>query len=48
MYVFIFGCAGSLSLFPGFSRVEASEDCSLVAVHGLLIAVAPLVAEHRL
>ena len=32
----------------GFSLVAASRGCSLVAVHGLLIAVASLVAEHRL
>ena len=32
----------------GFSLVAASRGCSLVAVHVLLIAVASLVAEHRL
>ena len=32
----------------GFSLVAASRGCSLVAVHGLLIVVASLVAEHRL
>ena len=31
-----------------FSRVLESEDYILVAVQGLLIAVASLVAEHRL
>ena len=38
IYLFIFGCAGSL----------AACGLSLVTVHGLLIAVASLVAEHRL
>ena len=33
---------------PGFCLVAASEGYSLVAVLGLLIAVASLVAEHRL
>ena len=32
----------------GFSLVSASRGYSRVAVHGLLIAVASLVAEHRL
>ena len=32
----------------GFSLVVASGDYSLVAVHGLLIAVVSLVAEHGL
>ena len=32
----------------GFALVEASGAYSVVAVHGLLIAVASLVAEHRL
>ena len=31
-----------------FSLVVASEECSLVVVHRLLIAVASLVAEHKL
>ena len=31
-----------------FSLVAVSRGYSLVAVHGLLIAVASLVAEHRL
>ena len=44
---FSFGCAGS-SLLHGFSLVVPSGEYSLVAVHGLLIAVAPLVAEHGL
>ena len=32
----------------GFSLVAVSRGYSLVAVHGLFIAVASLVAEHRL
>ena len=32
----------------GFSLVVASDVCALVEVHSLLIAVASLVAEHRL
>ena len=32
----------------GFSLVAESRGYSLAAVHGLLIAVASLVAEHRL
>ena len=32
----------------GLSLVAASGDYSRVVVHGLLIAVAPVVSEHRL
>ena len=39
-WVFVAACRLSL--------VEASRDCSLVVVHRLLIAVASLLAEHRL
>ena len=46
--LFIFGCAVSSFLHAHFSLVVASRDYSLVAVGGLLIAVASLVAEHRL
>ena len=45
--VFIFGCAGS-SLLQGFSLAEVSGGCTPVAVHGLLIVVASLLAEHGL
>ena len=31
----------------GLPLVVMSRGCSLVAVHGFLIAVAPLAAEHR-
>ena len=37
-----------LHYWKGFSLVAASWDYSLVAVRGLLIRVASLVAEHRL
>ena len=46
-YIFISGCAGSLLLCAGFS-VMVRWAYSLVAVHGLLLAVASLVAEHGL
>ena len=43
---FIYGCAGS-SLLCGlfFSLVAESGGCSVVAMHGLLIAVASPVAK---
>ena len=44
---FIFGCAGS-SLLCRLSLVAVNRGCSLVLVHWLLIAVASLVAEHKL
>ena len=44
----MFGCAGSSLLHArAFSLVVASRGYSLVGVHGLLIAVASLVAVHR-
>ena len=43
-YFFTLGCAGLL--LHRFSLVAVSSGCSLVAVHGLLVA-SP-VAEHRL
>ena len=46
-YFFIFGCVGS-SLLRGLSLVVASGGLLFVAVQGLLIAVAWLVAEHGL
>ena len=46
-YLFIFGCAGS-SLLHGLSLVVVSRGYSLVAVCGLLTALASLVAEHGL
>ena len=47
IYLFIFGCAGSL-LYEDFSPVVVSRGFCLVVVQGLLIAVASVVAEHRL
>ena len=37
-----------LCCYTGFPLVVASKDYSLVAVHGLLTALASLVAEHGL
>ena len=51
LFIFIYLLLAALSLGSykqAFSLVEASGDSSLVVVHGLLIAVASLVAEHRL
>ena len=45
--LFLFDCTGSLLLL-GLSLVTVSRGYPLVAVHGLLLAVASLVAERRL
>ena len=45
--LFTHSCAGS-SLLLGWSLVAAGGGCSPVVVHGLLIEVASLVAEHGL
>ena len=46
-YLFIYGCIGSSLLRAAFA--SCSERVLLfVVVHGLLTAVASLVAEHRL
>ena len=45
--IIIFGCVGS-SLLRGLSLAVASGDCSLVAVHELLLEVASPIAERRL
>ena len=47
LFLFFNGCAGS-SLLLGLSLVVVSEGCSLVVAHGLLIALASLVAQRRL
>ena len=47
-YLFIFGCAGSSFAVCRLSIVAASRGYSLVAVRGLLIEVASVVAEQRL
>ena len=46
--LFIFDCSGSSLLCGLFSLGEVSGVYSLVAAYRLLIAVAPLVSEHRL
>ena len=46
-YLFIFGCAGS-SLLPGLFSSCGEWGLHFVAASGLLIAVASLVAKHRL
>ena len=45
-YLFIYGCVGSSLLHAGSSCGE--WGLLFIAVRGLLIAVAPLVAEHGL
>ena len=45
--LFLFGCPGSLMLH-GLSLVAVSRGYSILALHGLLIAVASPDAEHRL
>ena len=47
IYLFIFGCVGSLLLLGLFSNLATRGD-SLVVAHELLIAVASLVEELRL
>ena len=46
-YLFILGCIGSLLLHAGFLQLQRA-GATLVAVCGLLIAVASLVVEHSL
>ena len=46
-YLFIFGCVGSSLCVRAFSSC-GKQGLLFIAVHGLLIAVASLVAEHRL
>ena len=49
MYICLFvGCVGSSLLLAAFSLVVASRGYSLVTPYRLLLAVASLVAEHRL
>ena len=45
-FTFIFGCAGSLLLFGLFSHCGKQGLHTLVAVHGLLIVLVSVVAEH--
>ena len=46
--IIIIGCAGRSLLTQGFSSCREQGLLSLGVVHGLLILVASLVAEHRL
>ena len=48
MFVCLFLAVLGLRCFEGFSLVPASRGYSLLVVHGLLIRVASLVAEHEL
>ena len=49
LYLFIYFCLlWVFSAAQAFSLVEVSRSYSVVAVHGLLIVVASLVAEHGL
>ena len=47
IFVFVFGCAGSSLLHAGFLWLRRA-GVTLLAEHGLLIAVASLAAEHGL
>ena len=46
--ILFFGCAGSSLLHVGFSLVVVDQGLLFVAVRGLLIAGASVVAEHGL
>ena len=48
LFIYVFWALLDLCCCTGFSLVVVSGRHSLVAVHGLLIAVASLVAEHGL
>ena len=48
LFLLFFGCGGSSLLHTGFSLVAASGGYSLAAVLRILIAIASLMAEHRL
>ena len=48
LFIYLFLAVLGLRCCEGFSLVVVSRSYFLVAVHGLLIAVASLVAEHRL
>ena len=47
MYVCMYVCVGSSLLCAGFFSSCGEQGLLFVAVHGLLTAVASLVAEHR-
>lgn len=46
IYLFTFGCAGSLLPQAGFSLLPVSRSYSLIVVHGHLFEVASLVVQH--
>ena len=46
--MYLFWVVLDLRCRAGFSLVVASGSCCIVAVHGLLIAVAILAVEHEL
>ena len=48
MFIYVFFAELGLRCCTGFSLVAENGGSSLVAVSGLLIAVASFVAEHRL
>ena len=48
MFIYLFLAVLGLRCCTGFSLVAVSGGCSLVAVHGLLIAVASFVVKRRL
>ena len=48
IYLFIFGCVGSLVLHARAFSSCGERGLLFVEVRGLLVAVASLVAEHRL
>ena len=48
IYLFVFGAVLGLCCCSGFSLVAANGGYSVVAVHGLLVAVASPLAGHAL
>ena len=47
IYLFVFGCTGSLLLHAGFLELQR-VGATLAVVHGLLLAVASPAGEHGL
>ena len=47
-FIYLFLAVLGYHSYVVFSLIVAREGYSLIVVHGLLIAVTPLVAEHRL
>ena len=48
LFFFFFDCSGSLLLLESFSLAVVCRGSSPLAVHGLLITVASLIAEQEL